>query len=183
MCFQEMSRIKSWDLSTKGFELYGYGKMLAKKAESVQATLDQLNIASKVVELPSSTRTVVDAAASIGCELSQIVKSLIFRTSNIHQPVLVLVSGSHQVDVKKIEAYVNEAIEKADADFVKEVTGFTIGGIPPIGHKNKIDRIFIDQNLLNFDEVWAAAGTPNSVFSIKGKELLRITGGKLVRLD
>ncbi len=155
---------------------------LAKSAVSVQEALDKLGLECKVLELPSSTRTALDAASSIGCDIRQIVKSLVFRTKNSGKPVLVLASGPNQVDIKTIEDRAGESITKADADFVREVTGFAIGGIPPIGHKNAIDFIYIDRDLLSLDEVWAAAGTPNAVFCINSQDLLKATDGKLINI-
>lgn len=153
---------------------------LAKSAVSVQEALDKLKLECKVIELPSSTRTAIDAASSIGCDIGQIVKSLIFRTKKTRKPVLVLASGPNQVDIKTIEDCAGESITKADADFVRDVTGFAIGGIPPVGHKNVIDLIYIDQDLMALDEVWAAAGTPNAVFCIKSQDLFKATGGNLI---
>lgn len=155
---------------------------LAKSAVSVQEALDKLKLECKVLELPSSTRTAIDAASSIGCDIGQIVKSLVFRTKKTGKPVLVLASGPNQVDIKTIEDCVGESITKADADFVREVTGFAIGGIPPVGHKNAIDFIYIDQDLMALDEVWAAAGTPNAVFCIKSQDLFKATDGKLINI-
>lgn len=155
---------------------------LAKSAVSVQEALDYLGLECKVLELPNSTRTALDAASAIGCEISQIVKSLVFRTKKTGKPVLVLASGPNQVDIKTIEDCVGESITKADADFVREVTGFAIGGIPPVGHKNAIDFIYIDQDLMELDKVWAAAGTPNAVFCIKSQDLLKATDGKLINI-
>lgn len=157
-------------------------KPLAKSAISVQEALDKASLTCKVKELPNSTRTASDAAASIGCNISQIVKSLVFKTKHTAKPVLVLASGPNKVDEKQIESYIGESILKADANFVREVTGFAIGGIPPIGHKNAIDFIYIDQNLLKLDEVWAAAGTANAVFCIKSQDLLKATGGKVINI-
>ena len=156
---------------------------LAKKALSVQKALDVLQLDCKVLGLPSSTRTASDAASSIGCDIAQIVKSLIFKTKETNKPVLILASGQNQVDITKIEMHLGKKIKKADADFVKEITGFTIGGIPPIGHKNIIPFIYIDQDLINLDEVLAAAGTPNAVFCIKSKDLLKATNGNVISLS
>ncbi len=155
---------------------------LAKNAQSVQDALNQAKLDCKVLELPSSTRTASDAAQSLGCEIAQITKSLIFKTKETARPVLVLACGSNKVNEKQIADHLGEAITKADADFAKTVTGFTIGGIPPIGHKHPIDLIFIDQALLKLDTVWAAAGTPNAVFEIKSKDLLLITKGRVIKL-
>lgn len=156
---------------------------LAKSAASVQAALDKLKLECKVIELPSSTRSATDAASAIGCDIGQIVKSLIFRTKKTEKPVLVLASGPNQVNIKTIEDCIGESITKADADFVRNITGFAIGGIPPVGHKNVIDFIYIDRDLLNLDEVWAAAGTANAVFCIKSQDLLKATGGKSINIQ
>lgn len=153
---------------------------LSKSAKSVQDTLSAKGVTCKVVELPSSTRTALDAANSIGCTVPQIVKSLIFKTKLSHKPVLVLASGPNRVNEKSIKAQVGENITKADADFTRDVTGFAIGGIPPLGHKQKIEHIFIDEDLLAFDELWAAAGTPNAVFSLKPDDLKSLTEGKVI---
>jgi len=156
---------------------------MAKSAHSVQKTLNNSGLECTVLELATSTRTATDAASSIGCNLSQIVKSLIFKTKDTCRPVLVLAAGSNKVNEKQITSYVGETIVKADADFTKEVTGFAIGGVPPIGHRNKIDLIFIDQELMSFDNVWAAAGTPNAVFCINSKDLLSLTNGRIIELS
>ena len=157
-------------------------QLIARSAQSVQESLKKAGLECKVLELPSSTKTAIDAAMSIGCDISQIVKSLIFKTKETARPVLVLASGQSMVSEKQIELNIGEKITKADADFTREITGFAIGGIPPIGHKHYIDLIFIDQDLLNCDEVWAAAGTPNAVFCIKGKDLLSVTNGKVISI-
>ncbi len=154
---------------------------VAKSAQSVQNALDHFGLNCKVVEFPSGTRTAIDAANAIGCQVSQIAKSLIFKTET-NQPVLVIASGPNRVNEQIIAETVGQKIFKADADFVREITGFAIGGIPPLGHKTTIDFIFIDEDLLNFDKVWAAAGTPNSVFEIGSKELVKITGGKVLKV-
>ena len=155
---------------------------LTKSAQSVQSALDSKGLKCTVLELPASTRTAVDAATAIGCDVSQIVKSLIFKTKETNKPVLVLASGPHRVNEKSVEAALGESITKADADFTREVTGFAIGGIPPIGHHRKIDLIFIDEDLLKFESVWAAAGTPNAVFNFQGKDLLSMTEGRVVSI-
>lgn len=156
--------------------------MLSKNAQSVQEVLEHKGLACQVIELPDSARTAVDAANALGCEVSQIVKSLIFKTANSHKPVLILVSGSNRVDEKVIESHVGEQIKKADADFTREVTGFAIGGIPPVGHKQDIDLIFIDEDLLKFESIWAAAGTPHAVFNMKGVDLVAMTEGQVISL-
>lgn len=154
-------------------------KKLSKSAQSVQEILSQKGLALEVVELSSSTRTANDAAATIGCEVAQIVKSLLFYTETSKQPVLILASGCNRVNEKAIEKIIGEVILKADAVFTREMTGFAIGGVPPIGHKHKIKYIFIDEDLLKFEKLWAAAGTPNAVFSLHSRDLENLTNGKV----
>lgn len=154
--------------------------ILSKSASAIQKTLMDFNLPCQVHEMPSSTRTAADAAASIGCRIGQIAKSLVFKEKQSGKPVLVLASGPNRVNEKRIKEDLGNAISKADAQFVKNVTGFSIGGIPPVGHKQKIDMVYIDESLMAFDDVWAAAGTPNAVFCIKTRDLLAITGGKVI---
>lgn len=156
-------------------------KELSKSAQFIQNELAKKGINFKVIELSQSTRTANDAASAIGCSVGQIVKSLIFRTKKSSKPILILVSGPNKVNEKSIEIEIGETIEKADANFTKEVTGFAIGGIPPIGHKQKIET-FIDEDLLKFDELWSAAGTPHAVFNLKPKDLELITQGKIISI-
>lgn len=154
---------------------------LSKSAQSVQDALAKKGLPLKVVEFPASTRTAQDAANAIGCQVAQIVKSLIFRTQQTKRPILVLASGINRVNEKTIENHVGEKIEKADADFARLTTGFAIGGIPPVGHTQTIET-FIDEDLLTLDELWAAAGTPNAVFGLKANELQPLTSGKIISI-
>ncbi len=154
---------------------------LSESARKVQAALHQLGLPCQVVELPASTRTAPEAAQAVGCQVGQIVKSLIFRTQTSRRPVLVLVSGSNRVDERKLAAQIGEPILKAEADFVREQTGFAIGGVPPVGHTQRLPA-YIDEDLLRYEEVWAAAGTPNAVFKLNPRELPRITGGELIKV-
>jgi len=156
---------------------------LTKSARGVQEVLNRAGLDCKVVELPSSTKTATDAAKSIGCTVSQIVKSLIFRTKVTTRPVLILASGSNRVSEQHIELHIGEEITKADPEFIRKITGFAIGGIPPLGHTQTIDLVFMDEDLLNLDEVWAAAGTPNAVFCIKSKDLMNVTHSKVISLS
>lgn len=126
-----------------------------------------------VVEFPAGTRTAADAAAAIGCDVGQIVKSLVFRAGDHGAAVLVLCSGSNTVDAERLE------LVKADADFVRQVTGFSIGGVPPWGWTTPPARTVIDRDLLDYDEVWAAAGTPRSVFPLSPPDLVTRTGGQV----
>ncbi len=154
---------------------------LSKSAQAVQDALLKKGSHFKVLELPESTRSAQEAAQAIGCEVAQIIKSLIFKTKDTNKPILVLASGSNRVDEKLIEKQLGEKITKADADFTREVTGFAIGGIPPMGHKQKI-QTFIDEDLMKFSELWAAAGTPNAVFSLKPHDLQTLTGGTIIAI-
>jgi prolyl-tRNA editing enzyme YbaK/EbsC (Cys-tRNA(Pro) deacylase) len=141
---------------------------LSKRARQFQALLDERGTGLTVLELPDSTRTAEDAARALGCTTAQIVKSLVFRDQVSDAPVMVLASGPNRVDEKVIAGHLGHAVGKADADFVKQSTGYSIGGVPPLGHKNPV-TLFVDEDLLGFDEVWAAAGTPHAVFKIPGK--------------
>jgi prolyl-tRNA editing enzyme YbaK/EbsC (Cys-tRNA(Pro) deacylase) len=152
---------------------------LSKSAQSVQDALEKKGIESRVVVFPASTRTADEAAKAIGCEVAQIAKSLIFRTKQTGRPILVLASGVNRVNEKAVASYVGEELGKADADFTREVTGFAIGGIPPVGHKQKIET-YIDEDLLLYKELWAAAGTPNAVFNLDSAVLQDLTGGKII---
>jgi prolyl-tRNA editing enzyme YbaK/EbsC (Cys-tRNA(Pro) deacylase) len=156
-------------------------KKLSKSAQSVQNALDQKGIQTTVIELPASTRTAQEAAQAIGCQIGQIVKSLIFKTKKSNSPILILASGPNRVNESMIETILGEKIVKADADFTREVTGFAIGGIPPIGHKQTI-KTFIDKDLMNFEEGWAAAGTPNAVFNLKTIDLQNLTNGDIIQI-
>lgn len=132
-----------------------------------------------VVELPNSTRTSVEAAQAVGCQVGQIAKSLVFRGKQSGKPVLVIASGANRVDEKRLKELLGEKVEKPDADYVREHTGFAIGGIPPVGHAQPL-LTFIDADLLKFEFIWAAAGTPNAVFQLAPADLQKMTGGQIV---
>lgn len=154
---------------------------LSPSARKVQQALEALGLSLQVVELPASTRTALEAAQAIGCDVGQIVKSLIFKAKRSERPILVIASGANRVDEKKIEALIGEPLGKADADFVRQRTGFVIGGVPPLGHTEKLVT-FIDQDLLQYAEIWAAAGTPNAVFRLTPPDLVRMTTGQVVEV-
>ncbi len=156
--------------------------MLSPSAQKVQDALDVLGIQLKVVELPDSTRSAAEAAQAIGCTVGQIAKSLIFRGVQTGRPVLVIASGANRVDEKKIGALAGEPIGKADADFVRQRTGFAIGGVPPVGHAEPL-QTFIDQDLLQYSEIWAAAGTPHAVFRLAPQDLVKATQGEIIRVN
>lgn len=150
-------------------------------ARRVQQALDQLKLPCQVVELPSSTRTAVDAANALNCSLGQIVKSLIFITCQTKQPVLIIASGLNRVNTSLIAEQVNESIEKADAEFVKQSSGYPIGGVPPVGLAHSMVT-FIDEDLYQYDKIWAAAGTPNAVFELDPKNLVKMCGGNVIKV-
>jgi len=135
----------------------------------------------QVVELPDSTRTAAEAAQAVGCQVGQIVKSLIFKGKRSERPILVVASGSNRVDERVIEALIGEPLGKADADFVRQHTGFAIGGVPPVGHAEKL-LTFVDEDLLQYAEIWAAAGTPNAVFRLAPPDLVRMTSGQVIKI-
>jgi prolyl-tRNA editing enzyme YbaK/EbsC (Cys-tRNA(Pro) deacylase) len=155
---------------------------LSQSAQKVQAALKALDLPCEVVELPDSTRTAVEAAQAVGCELGQIVKSLIFMGSETHRPILVIASGVNRVNEALLAGLLGEPIKKADADFARAHTGFAIGGIPPIGLANPITT-FIDEDLLVFQSVWAAAGTPHAVFELDPANLKKMTGGQITAIN
>lgn len=152
---------------------------LSPGARKVQDALSALGFSLQVVELPASTRTAVEAAQAVGCGVGQIVKSLVFKGEHSSRPILILVSGANRVDVEKAALSTGEPLGKADADFVRQHTGFVIGGVPPIGHAEELDT-YIDEDLLQYDLIWAAAGTPNAVFSLRPADLPAMTRGKVI---
>ena len=151
-------------------------------AQKVQDLLTSRGFSCEVIEFQESTRTAQEAADRAGCKLGQITKSLIFKGRTTGKPILVLTSGANRVDEKLISGYAGEPIGRADADFVREVTGFAIGGVPPLGHAQKMVT-YIDQDLLQFNTIWAAAGTPNAIFELTPDALQKITEGKVVKVN
>ncbi|MCU0595506.1 MAG: YbaK/EbsC family protein [Desulfobacterota bacterium] len=155
--------------------------LLSDSAQKVQQALNQHGVACTVVELPGSTRTAVEAAQAVGCRVEQIAKSLVFQGKTTKRPVLVVASGANRVNEKKLRDLLSEPVRKADADFVREQTGFAIGGVPPAGLSKAMD-VFIDEDLFQYEEIWAAAGTPHAVFKLTAPDLVKITRGKVVNL-
>jgi prolyl-tRNA editing enzyme YbaK/EbsC (Cys-tRNA(Pro) deacylase) len=149
---------------------------LSASAQKVQDALAARGLALMVVELPQSTRTAAEAALAVGCTVGQIVKSIIFRAAETNRPVLVITSGANRVSEKAVAALLGEPLAKADPDFVRMRTGFVIGGVPPMGH-TEAPVTFIDEDLLAYSEIWAAAGTPNAVFRLTPPDLLALTAG------
>jgi prolyl-tRNA editing enzyme YbaK/EbsC (Cys-tRNA(Pro) deacylase) len=154
---------------------------LPKAAGRVQKAANALGLPITVVEMAESTRTVVEAAAAVGCPAGAIVKSLVFMGRQTGRPYLLLVSGSNMVDTATAAAAVGEPLMRADARFVRTVTGYAIGGIPPIGHL-RATSTWLDEDLLRFDTVWAAAGTHNAVFSVDPKALRDATGATVIAM-
>ena len=152
---------------------------LSTSAQKIQDLLNSLGYTYTVVEHAESTRTAQEAADRAGCELGQIVKSLIFKGKESGKPILVLTSGANRVDEKRISAHAGEGIGRADADFVRAVTGFAIGGVPPVGHVQPMET-YLDEDFLQYQTIWAAAGTPNAIFELKTEDLQKMTGGKIV---
>ena len=154
---------------------------LSPSAQKIQDLLNSLGYSYQVIEHAESTRTAQEAADRAGCELGQIVKSLIFMGKESKKPILVLTSGANRVDEKLISQYAGETISRADADFVRTTTGFAIGGVPPIGHVNKMET-YLDEDFLQYQTIWAAAGTPNAIFELKTVDLQKMTGGEVVKI-
>jgi Cys-tRNA(Pro) deacylase len=147
--------------------------------ERVRQALTAAGVDARIEEFPSSTRTAQEAAATVGTSVAQIVKSLLFLAGD--SPVMALVSGVNQLDTQRLAALSGATIGKANADAVRQATGYSIGGVPPVGFPAPIPT-FIDRDLLQYDVVWAAAGTPRHVFPIAPKELVRITDGQVADL-
>jgi prolyl-tRNA editing enzyme YbaK/EbsC (Cys-tRNA(Pro) deacylase) len=147
--------------------------------ERVQQALRALGLGHEVVDLGSSARTAADAARAVGCRVDQIAKSLVFRLRDSRRPLLVVTSGANRVDEAKVAAVVGEPLERADADFVRAETGFAIGGVAPVGHAKPVVTL-IDEHLLRFEEIWAAAGHPNTVFRLTPDDLVTMTGGRVI---
>ena len=154
---------------------------LSPTAQKVQDLLSSAGLNCKVVEFAESTRTSQEAADRAGCSLAQIVKSMIFQGKTTHKPILVLTSGVNRVDEKRISEHAGEPIGRADAYFVRTTTGFAIGGVPPIGHVQKMET-YLDEDLLQYATIWAAAGTPNAIFELTPAALQKMTAGKVIRV-
>jgi Cys-tRNA(Pro) deacylase len=155
--------------------------ILSTSAQRVQDLLRAQGFDSTVVELADSTRTAQEAAQAIGCTVAQIVKSLVFKTEQSQEPIFVVASGANRVNEQRLTELVGEPIGKANANFVRQHTGYAIGGVAPIGHTDTL-RTFIDADLLQYDTIWAAAGTPFAVFRLTPQDLQKMTGGTVVSI-
>ena len=151
---------------------------LSSSARRVQDALAARGFALEVIELTQPTRSAADAAAALGCQVGQIAKSLVFRGAESDAFVLVIASGANRVDEGKVATLIGERIAKADAAFVRARTGFAIGGVPPLGHAQRPVTV-IDADLMRWDEIWAAGGTPNSLFRLTPSDLVALTGGRV----
>jgi Cys-tRNA(Pro) deacylase len=152
---------------------------LKSSAQKVQDALQSLGLPCEVVQMQAATRTAQDAAQAVGCEVGQIVKSLLFKSQQSQQPILVVASGANRVNEKVLGQQISEPVKMANAEFVREMTGFAIGGVPPIGLRHPL-MIFIDEDLLQYEEIWAAAGTPHAVFKLTPDDLKLITNGTVI---
>ena len=153
---------------------------LSLPAQRVEAALRAMGFSGAVRELKVSTRSAAEAAQAVGCDVARIVKSLVFGTPS-GVPVLVLTSGANRVNESALADRIGEQLGRADADFVREHTGFAIGGVPPLGHPMPL-RTLIDQDLMIHATVWAAAGTPNALFEISPKDLARLCAAEVVQV-
>ncbi len=156
-------------------------KQLHESAQRVQDYLHQQGLNLTVIELPGSTRTAREAADSVGCSVSQIAKSLIFRDKKSDIPILIIAAGSNRVDTRKIEKKTGIRLGQANGNFVKEQVGFAIGGVPPAGHKFPL-QTYLDPELKEHASLWAAAGTPNALFKLSPDDLTTLTNGTWVEL-
>jgi prolyl-tRNA editing enzyme YbaK/EbsC (Cys-tRNA(Pro) deacylase) len=151
---------------------------MSKSLKRVRHALEQAGLAVDILEMSDSTRTAEEAAQAAGCALDQIVKSIIFRGEADGRAVLFLTAGGNRVDGAKASALAGEALGKADAQLIRGQTGFAIGGVAPIGHLSPI-RAFFDPRLMEFDRVWAAAGTPRHIFAADPREIARISEAQI----
>jgi prolyl-tRNA editing enzyme YbaK/EbsC (Cys-tRNA(Pro) deacylase) len=154
---------------------------LSRSAQTVQDTLRRLGFAHEITESAHTARSARDAARVVGCAVGQIAKSLVFRGARTRQAFLVITSGANRVHEPRLAELVGEPVEKPDADFVREQTGFAIGGVPPVGHARPVETL-IDEDLLSYGEIWAAGGTPNALFRLPPADLVQMTGGRVAAI-
>ena len=152
---------------------------LNASVRKLEKALKAHGLECQVLNMKETTRSAQDAANSLGCRVEQIVKSLVFMTKKTKKPILVITSGANRVNTKKIRNLLSEPIKMADPDFVRAKTGFAIGGVPPLGHSNPL-ATFIDEDLLKHTEIWAAAGTSNTMFKLSPDDLKKITEGQVI---
>jgi len=151
---------------------------MSKSLRRVETALREAGVRVELREFDASTRTAADAAAAVGCDVDQIAKSIIFRGEDSGHVVLFLTAGGNRVSDAKASSVAGQPLGKADADLIRAETGFAIGGVAPVGHLTQV-RAFLDPRLMEFPEVWAAAGTPRHVFAISPADLHRMTGAEI----
>ena len=151
---------------------------LVGSRQRVERALAQCGIAADILEFPQGTRTSAEAAMAIGCEVAQIAKSVVLRAKKTEMAIVVIASGANRVCEKKLAALIGEPVGRADADFVRAKTGFAIGGVAPVGHLAAV-HLLVDRDLLAIDPLWAAAGTPSSVFRVSAQQLSALPGARL----
>lgn len=154
---------------------------LKPAAARFQETIKSMGYDNQVVELPASTRTAKEAADAIGCKVEQIAKSIVFRMQATDLPILIVACGANRIEEAAIEAHIDNRLGKADATFVKATTGFAIGGVPPFGHEQEVLTL-IDEDLFQFDTIWAAAGHAMAVFELTPAQLEQMTGAKRIQV-
>ena len=155
--------------------------MLKPSAQRVQDAIHASGFPNQVLELAESTRSAAEAAAAVGCDVAQIAKSLIFQGKTTGEAILIIASGANRVNEKVVAAHLGQKLSRPDADFVREQTGFAIGGVPPIGHDRAI-RTIIDEDLLALTQIYAAAGHPFALFALTPQELVALTGGEVMAI-
>ncbi len=151
------------------------------KVARVRQRLEEAGLTGRVQILEETTRTARDAAAAVNCELGQIVKSLVFQGKKSARSVLVITSGANKVDAKAVRRFLGEPVRMAAADVVRRVTGFDVGGVAPVGHPAPLPAL-IDEDLMNYQTIWAAAGTDSSLFHLSPTELVAITRGQVTKV-
>ena len=150
-----------------------------KGPERVRAALEAAALDCEILTLPDSTRTAAEAAAAVGCSVGEIAKSLVFRAGE--GAVVAIMSGDHRLDTGKLGTALGQNVSRADADFVRAATGYAIGGVPPLGHATPVS-VFVDADLFRFERIWAAAGSPFSVFAIEPARLRDASGAAVTDL-
>ena len=158
------------------------GRELPASARRVADALAAAGVRTTIVVLEHAARTSAEAAAAVGCDVGQIVKSLVFRLRESGRPLLVLTSGANRVDEAKLGALLGESVGRADADFVRAHTGFAIGGVAPLAHPAPLTTL-VDEALLKWEAIWAAGGHPHTVFRLTPDELVRIAGDRIVAVS
>ncbi len=154
---------------------------LKKSAQVVQELIHQKGYDNEVIELPASTRTAQEAANALDCKVDQIAKTIVFKLRNTGEALLVVASGSNRINEKKVSEFIGDQLDKADAIFVKEKTGYVIGGVSPVVKEETL-KIIIDKDILQYDEIWAAAGHPKAVFQLTPDQLLTLADGEVIEI-